>query len=64
MSESSEAVNEKGLYTGLNINPNKYWAFSFYGDYFKFPWLKFRVDAPSRGYEVLGQVVYTPSKNI
>ena len=62
VSESSEAVNEKGLYTGLNINPNKYWAFSFYGDYFKFPWLKFRVDAPSKGYEVLGQAVYTPSK--
>lgn len=62
VSESSEAVNEKGLYTGLNINPNKHWAFSFYGDYFKFPWLKFRVDAPSKGYEALGQAVYTPSK--
>ncbi|TBO37003.1 hypothetical protein [Pedobacter kyonggii] len=24
VSESSEAVNEKGLYAGLNINPNKH----------------------------------------
>lgn len=62
VSESSEAVNEKGLYAGLNINPNKQWAFSFYGDYFRFPWLKYRVDEPSKGYEILTQAVYTPSK--
>ena len=62
VSESSEAVNEKAWYAGLNINPNKRWAFSFYGDYFQFPWLKFRVDAPSSGYEILSQVVYTPNK--
>jgi len=62
VSESSEAVNEKGLYVGLNVNPNKKWAFSVYGDYFKFPWLKYRVDEPSKGYEALAQAVYTPSK--
>jgi hypothetical protein len=62
VSEGSEAVNEKGFYAGLNIIPNKRWAFSFYGDYFQFPWLKYRVDAPSKGYEVLGQTIYTPSK--
>jgi hypothetical protein len=62
VSESSEAVNEKGLYAGLNINPNKHWAFSFYGDYFRFPWLKYRVDEPSKGYEILSQAVYMPSK--
>ncbi|MFC4210597.1 helix-hairpin-helix domain-containing protein [Pedobacter lithocola] len=62
LAEASEAVNENGLYAGLNIIPNKRWAFSVYGDYFKFPWLKFRVDAPSKGYEILSQAVYTPSK--
>jgi len=62
VSESSEAINERGLYAGLNINPNKHWAFSFYGDYFRFPWLKYRVDEPSKGYEVLSQAVYMPSK--
>lgn len=61
-SESSNAVNEKGFYAGININPSKIWSFQFYGDYFKFPWLKFRVDAPSDGYEFLGQAVYSPSK--
>ncbi|WP_412469033.1 helix-hairpin-helix domain-containing protein [Pedobacter sp. KLB.chiD] len=63
VSESSEAVNERGLYAGLNINPNKHWAFSFYGDLFRFPWLKYRVDEPSKGYEVLTQAIYMPSKN-
>lgn len=62
VAEASEAFNEKGLYAGLNITPNKRWTFSAYGDYFKFPWLKYRVDAPSKGYEILGQAIYTPSK--
>jgi len=62
VSESSEAVNEKGLYAGLNVNPNKQWAFSIYGDIFRFPWLKYRVDEPSKGYEVLAQTIYMPSK--
>ncbi|MCZ4222730.1 ComEA family DNA-binding protein [Pedobacter rhodius] len=62
LAEATEAVNEKGLYVGLNVIPNKRWSFSFYGDYFRFPWLKYRVDAPSKGYEILSQAVYTPSK--
>lgn len=62
LAEASEAVNEKGLYSGLNIIPNKRWSFSIYGDYFQFPWLKYRVDAPSKGYEILSQAIYTPSK--
>lgn len=62
IAEASEAVNENGLYTGLNITPSKRWAFTIYGDYFKFPWLRFRVDAPSSGYEILSQATYTPSK--
>lgn len=61
-SENTEAINEDGLYTGLNVVPNKVWHISFYADYFKFPWLKYRVDAPSKGYEILGQIKYTPGK--
>lgn len=61
-SESSEPTNEKGLYAGLNIIPNKQWSVSFYADYFQFPWLKYRTDAPSKGYEILSQTAYSPSK--
>jgi hypothetical protein len=60
--EASEAFNEKGFYAGLNITPTKAWNLSLYADYFKFPWLKFRIDAPSDGYEVLAQLTYTPTK--
>lgn len=60
--EASGAQNENGFYAGLNINPNKKWSIQLYGDYFKFPWLRFRVDAPSDGYELLSQIAYTPNK--
>ncbi|WP_449438585.1 helix-hairpin-helix domain-containing protein [Pedobacter steynii] len=60
--EGTEINNEKGWYAGLNYAPSKQWTFSVYGDYFKFPWLKYRVDSASSGYETLGQVAYTPTK--
>lgn len=60
--EATTASNEKGFYIGLNIYPIKHWAVAVYADYFKFPWLKFRIDAPSDGYEWLGQLTYTPNK--
>lgn len=60
--EASDAVNEKGFYAGLNINPSRHWSIQLYGDYFKFPWLRYRIDAPSDGYEFLGQITYSPTK--
>lgn len=60
--EGTEINNEKGWYAGLNYAPSKRWTFSVYGDYFKFPWLRYRVDSACSGYEVLGQVAYTPTK--
>lgn len=64
LGETTEASNEKGWYTGINITPNKQLTFALYGDVFKFPWLKYRIDQPSKGYEVLGQMVYTPIKAV
>jgi len=61
LGESSEASNEQGWYAGLNYTPNRKWAFSWYGDAFQFPWLKYRVDAASNGYEMLVQGAYTPT---
>jgi hypothetical protein len=60
--EATEISNEKGLYLGLNYAPLKKWTLSVYGDYFRFPWLKYLVDAPSSGYEALTQITYLPSK--
>lgn len=60
--ESSDAMNESGFYAGLNFSPLKTLNFSLYADYFVFPWLKFRIDAPSNGYQILAQATYTPTK--
>ncbi|MDQ7948898.1 MAG: helix-hairpin-helix domain-containing protein [Pedobacter sp.] len=62
LAEGGDAKNEKGFYTGINLSLNKTWLLSFYADYFWFPWLKFRVDAPSQGKEILGQLAFTPTK--
>jgi len=60
--ESSEANNEKGIYTGIEIRPNFNWTISSYLDIFKFPWLRFRVDRPSSGYDFLAKIQYTKKR--
>ncbi|WP_233602801.1 helix-hairpin-helix domain-containing protein [Pedobacter sp. KBW06] len=62
--EASETANEKGAYLGLNFSPHSHWKLSVYFDYFKFPWLKYRVDSASSGFEVLAQLRYTPTKKL
>lgn len=62
LGETTEARNERGWYAGLNVTPTKKITFALYGDYFKFPWLKYRIDEPSKGFEILTQAVYTPNK--
>lgn len=62
--ESSTTKNERGTYVGLVIKPNRYWTLSGYMDQFTFPWLRFGVDAPSKGYEYLYQLTWTPSHQI
>ena len=60
--EGSTAVNEKGFFAGLQIKPDRKFELNFYSDLFKFSYLKFRVDAPSSGYDIFSQFSYTPNK--
>jgi hypothetical protein len=62
VSEGSNAINEKGFYSGITYKPIKSIELSAYADVFKFPWLKYGVDAPSNGYDLLSQLTYTPTK--
>lgn len=64
ISENTSATNERGVYSGLTFKFGRAWEVSSYFDMFRFPWLKFRVDAPSNGYEFLSQVVYAPNKKL
>ena len=62
LSESTNAINEKGFYTGLAFKFNRQFELISYFDFFRFPWLKFRVDAPSEGHELFAQLVYNLNK--
>ncbi|MDB5119802.1 MAG: hypothetical protein JWN56_1020 [Sphingobacteriales bacterium] len=64
VSESSSAINERGFYTGLTYKPIRTIELSAYADRFEFPWLKYGVDAPSKGYDLLSQLSYTPNKKL
>lgn len=51
--ERSRVQNEYGTFFGLRYSPDRRWLFSGYVDRFRFPWLRYGVDAPSEGYEWL-----------
>ena len=58
--ENSVAVNEKGFYSGIVLHPVSTWQLRAYADLYQFPWLKYRVNAPTRGYDYLIQLDYQP----
>ncbi len=61
--ENTRPINEQGLYLGIQIKPEKRWKINAYYDFFKFPWLRYRVYAPSSGHEWLTRISYQPSRN-
>lgn len=61
--ENALPSNETGLYAGISIRAAA-WKIDAYADLYKFPWLLFRADAPSYGYEYLLQVTFTPNKQV
>jgi hypothetical protein len=62
--ENTYPTNENGLYSGITIRPASAWRFDAYIDVFKFPWLKYLVDAPSQGKDFLTQLTYTPNRQL
>lgn len=62
--ENAYPTNETGFYSGISIRPANGWKLDAYADIFKFPWLKYLVDAPSRGTDFLAQLSYMPSRNL
>jgi hypothetical protein len=60
--ENTNPVNEKGIYAGAVIRPVSGWQLNAYADFFQFPWLRYRVNAPGRGYDYLVQLNYQPDK--
>ena len=55
--------NERGLYMGIKYKPFKKWTLSAYMDQFVFPWHRFNVSFPSKGYEYMAQLEYKPKRS-
>jgi hypothetical protein len=62
-SQSSTVQNEEGFYLSLQWEPFSYWRFSGYVDLFRFPWIKYGIDAPSSGQEYMIQADFNRIKN-
>ncbi|GAB2473528.1 hypothetical protein GCM10011375_25980 [Hymenobacter qilianensis] len=60
--ENTRNINESGVYIGLKVRPAARWEITGYYDQFWFPWLKYRVDAPSRGHDYLLRLSFAPNK--
>ncbi len=46
-----QATNENGVYLGISASISRKLVLTAYTDHFRHPWLSYRVDAPSTGYE-------------
>ncbi len=62
--ENAAPSNERGFYAGVQIRPAAYLLLNAYVDVFRFPWLKYRVDAASEGTDQLLQLTYRPGKRL
>jgi hypothetical protein len=60
--EGSRTINEKGVYNGLKYIIKKGLEVSAFYDSFSFPWLKYRIDAPSAGNDYQLRILYKPNK--
>ncbi len=59
---NSIVSNEQGLFMGFSLKPAPSFGIDLYLDLFRFPWLKYRIDAPSYGKDYHFQFTYKPSK--
>ncbi len=56
------ANNESGIFAGIQANLNSKWTMTGYADLVRYPWLRFRVDAPSNFMDHLIQFNYKPDR--
>ena len=62
--ESTTPINENGLYMGMTIRPAIGFKIDMYADAFSFPWLRYRVDKPSKGADYMIQFSWKPNKQV
>lgn len=62
--ENTKIANEIGIYWGIKIVPLKKLIITSYVDFYKFPWLKYRVDKPSNGQDFMISGSYEFNANL
>ncbi|MDR3127020.1 MAG: helix-hairpin-helix domain-containing protein [Tannerellaceae bacterium] len=62
-SQNSDVRNETGLFTSFSFLPVSHWMISGCLDFFRHPWLRYGVSAPSSGKEYRMQVDYKPASD-
>lgn len=62
--ENTYPTNESGFYSGITITPNSVLRLDAYADFFHFPWLKYRTDAPTSGNDYMVQLTYKPNRQV
>jgi hypothetical protein len=60
--ENTRTSNESGIYQGIKISPSRSVELSGYADIFRFPWLKYQIDAPTQGAEYMIKGIYRFSR--
>ncbi len=60
--EQPAAGNESGIYAALHIRAGSRWQLAAYADVFRFPWLRYRIHAPTQGYDALVAINWQPDK--
>lgn len=64
VSQSAAPSNEEGINVRLEWQPQRKWKVQASAEIFRFPWLRYRIDAPANGYEHLITVMHQVSKKI
>ena len=62
--ENTSPSNEKGLFVGSSIKASRDIRLDAYVDFYRFPWLKYQVDAPSSGSGIFLKATYKPTKQL
>ncbi|HET6991952.1 MAG TPA: helix-hairpin-helix domain-containing protein, partial [Bacteroidia bacterium] len=60
--QGTTIANERGIYFGVLAKPVTKITISAYLDHVFYPWLRYQIDAPSYGTDLLAQVNFTPDK--
>ena len=63
-SESTQPINENGVYLGLQSRLNNQWIVSAYVDFWHNPWASFRRDGPADGKEFFIKINYTQKRKL